>query len=152
MSQTLGPSRKGSCPPCFDPQTRLHSLASLRSFVGQHSPSSLAPLAAYNNYPNTGTSKVGTAGACVATAGGCFANTLPVGVCTEFPGPVKTWKMIVKSTYTCTGSSPATSDSCTGSGASTTGGATAGTSAAAQSTASGVVAVAAALVGLAAVL
>jgi len=30
-----------------------------------------------------------------------FENELPVGVCTYFPGPVPTWKLIVADTYDC---------------------------------------------------
>jgi len=50
----------------------------------------------YNNYPNTGTKSGGTA--CSGTA---KPNELEVGVCQEFPGPVKTWKMIDADTHSC---------------------------------------------------
>ena len=55
----------------------------------------------YTNYPNTGTSYPDTKGCDAGMTS--FANELPVGECTYFPGPVPTWKMIVKNTYTCTG-------------------------------------------------
>ncbi|KAK3284888.1 hypothetical protein CYMTET_7484 [Cymbomonas tetramitiformis] len=44
----------------------------------------------YTNHPNTAD--------CSASP---IANELPVGVCTYFPGPVSTWKLIDASTYTC---------------------------------------------------
>ena len=101
------------------------------------------------------------AGACVlpkVAAAGCYIKTLPVGVCTKFGS--KTYKMIVKSTYNCTGSSPATSDACYDSLGLLPGewpdeedvdiGRWA--SAAARSATNGVMALAVALVGLAAVL
>lgn len=50
----------------------------------------------YTNYPNTGTNYPDT----TACEGQSFANELPVGVCTEFPGPVATWKLIEAATYT----------------------------------------------------
>jgi len=44
----------------------------------------------YTNHPNvTGCTSEG------------FFNTLPVGVCQEFPGPVATWKFIEPDTYNC---------------------------------------------------
>ena len=72
----------------------------------------------YTNYPNTGTSYPDTAG-CDSNMKS-FANELPVGVCEHFPGPVPTWKMIVKDTYDCTGGNATTADP-TASGASATG-------------------------------
>ena len=44
----------------------------------------------YTNHPNSAD----------CTADGIF-NELPVGVCTEFPGPVPTWKYIEPDTYAC---------------------------------------------------
>ena len=44
----------------------------------------------YDNHPNNGDCSTSP-----------FQNTLPVGVCTEFPGPVPTWKWIEPSTYDC---------------------------------------------------
>lgn len=44
----------------------------------------------YTNHPNvTGCASDG------------FFNTLPVGICQEFPGPVPTWKFIEPDTYNC---------------------------------------------------
>jgi hypothetical protein len=44
----------------------------------------------YTNHPNTSD--------CSADG---IENELPVGVCEEFPGPVRTWKLIESSTYNC---------------------------------------------------
>ena len=60
----------------------------------------------YNNYPETGSNSGNPK--CVDSGHGVFVNVLPVGVCTHFPGPVDTWKLIEASTYNCTGSSPST--------------------------------------------
>ena len=50
------------------------------------------------------------------------ANELKVGVCTEFPGPVRTWKLIEAANYACGGSSN-TGNTITGTGiTSSTGG------------------------------
>ena len=73
----------------------------------------------YTNFPNTGTAYAGTTG-CDAGMDS-FANELAVGVCTYFVGPVPTWKMIVASTYTCTGGTATTPTATTTSGASATG-------------------------------
>ena len=63
----------------------------------------------YNNYPNTGSNSGNEM--CV-DIDGVFANELPVGVCTSFPGPVETWKLINADTYNCTPSpSPSSSPS-----------------------------------------
>ena len=44
----------------------------------------------YLNHPNTSD--------CSADG---IENELPIGVCTEFPGPVPTWKLIDAETYDC---------------------------------------------------
>ena len=44
----------------------------------------------YTNHPNSSD--------CSADG---IANELVVGVCQEFPGPVRTWKLIEASSYTC---------------------------------------------------
>jgi hypothetical protein len=49
----------------------------------------------YTNHPNDNS--------CASSS--ARANELKVGVCTEFPGPVRTWKLIEAATYTCGGGS-----------------------------------------------
>jgi hypothetical protein len=49
----------------------------------------------YTNHPNVDE----------CASGGIF-NELPIGVCLEFPGPVRTWKYIVPETYFCRSPEP----------------------------------------------
>ena len=84
----------------------LTSTCNRNSESSQNNVTCSADKITYTNFPNTGTSYAGTEG-CDANMTS-FLNELPVGVCTEFPGPVPTWKLIVAATYTCNGSSSGT--------------------------------------------